>query len=78
MKQFLFLVAALALLGCGADKEERYDAGYSDGYAVGFNTACEIRATMIAGDWDSAEYSRGYADGQSAGTIDCNNSRRSE
>lgn len=28
------------------------------------------------GDWHHREYSRGYADGVTAGIIDCNNGRR--
>ncbi len=70
------LLFSSTMTGC-ANSEASYDSGYSDGYAVGYNTACQIRATMIEGDWDSAEYSRGYADGQTAGTIACNNERTS-
>jgi hypothetical protein len=69
------LAAGLLASACG-DPEADYDVGYDDGYAVGYNTACEIRATLIAGDWDNRSYSRGYADGQSAGTIACNEDRR--
>lgn len=70
------LAAALALGGCESD-DAAYDRGYDDGYAVGYNTACEIRATMIAGDWDNSHYSEGYAEGQTDGTIACNKDRRS-
>lgn len=70
------ILAFIALSGCGSQSEERYDLGYSDGYAVGYNTACEIRATLIEGDWKNEHYSRGYADGQTAGTIACNEDRR--
>jgi len=76
MKAAMMLSAALILAGC-EDNDDAYDRGYGDGYAVGYNTACEIRATLVAGDWDSAAYSRGYADGQSEGTIACNSDRRS-
>lgn len=68
------LLAALVLAGC-EDSDAAYDRGYSDGYAVGYNTACEIRATLIEGDWSNSNYSRGYADGQTAGTIACNADR---
>ncbi len=69
------LAFAFALTGCeGAD--EAYDRGYNDGYAVGYNTACEIRATLIDGDWGSANYSRGYSDGQTDGIIACNADKR--
>ena len=64
-------MALIALAGCG-DPEERYDAGYGDGYAVGYNTACQIRATMIEGAFDNADYSRGYSVGQTDGIIACN------
>ena len=53
------------------DPEDRYDSGYSDGYATGWNTTCQIRATMIEEDWDSESYSEGYRDGYAQGSIDC-------
>ena len=68
-------LAALFLTACEA-ADSAYDRGYGDGYAVGYNTACEIRATLIAGDWENADYSSGYAAGQSAGTMACNADRR--
>lgn len=40
-------VMVLALAACGDGLGE--DEGYKDGYAVGYNTACEIRATMVHG-----------------------------
>lgn len=64
------------LAACGSHADERYDLGYSDGYAVGYNTACEIRTTLIEGDWKNEDYSGGYADGQTAGVIACNEDRR--
>jgi hypothetical protein len=63
-------IATVILGGCG-EAPKTYGQGYSDGYAVGYNTACKIRTTMIYGDWDSKEYSRGYADGNTAGTLAC-------
>ena len=65
----------LATSGCGSADEDQYGIGYRDGYATGYNTACEIRATMIHGTWDDEEYSRGFADGQSAGVVACNHDR---
>ena len=56
----------------------QYGIGYRDGYAVGYNTACEIRATMIHGTWEEPEYSRGYSDGQTAGILVCNSDRGAE
>jgi len=72
----LFAVAGLTV-SC-ADPDERYDAGYSDGYAVGYNTTCQIRATMIEGDWGNADYSRGYADGNDAGSAACLRSKNEQ
>lgn len=72
----LLILAFMTVQGCGSNAEERYDVGYSDGYAVGYNTACDIRATLIEGDWKSEHYARGYADGGTAGTIACNEDRR--
>jgi len=68
----LAFCAVLALAGC--DEISSYfsdhaDMGYDDGYAVGYNTTCEIRATMIHG-LESQEYQtayrRGYIDGSEA------------
>lgn len=73
-KAILFGIVFVSLAGC-EDSDARFDTGYSDGYAAGFNTACEIRATLIEGDWDDENYSRGYSDGQTAGIVDCNNSK---
>lgn len=72
------LAAGAPLAGCtGAEEraEERADVGYSDGYAAGYNTACEIRATLIEGDFKNEHYARAYADGQSAGIAACNADR---
>jgi hypothetical protein len=69
----LFLTL-LSLTACDS-ADERYDAGYHDGYAVGYNTACEIRATLVEGAWNPY-YARGYADGQTAGVIACNRDRK--
>ncbi len=54
----------------------RYDSGYDDGYAVGYNTTCEIRGTLIAGEWGNKHYSRGYADGIVDGIKACIADRR--
>ena len=82
LKYLAVLMSLLALTGCGdgAEKEaaKRQNTGYGDGYAVGYNTACEIRATMIEGAWDDKNYSRGYAKGIEAGIIDCNSFRKRE
>ena len=71
---------ALLTAACGESSEQKYDQafdrGYSDGYAVGYNTACEIRATLIEGDWGNSGYSAGYAAGNTDGTIACSRDRR--
>ena len=52
---FSIFAVLLMLSGCiGEDADERLDAGYSDGYAVGYNTECKIRTTLIEGDFDNA------------------------
>jgi hypothetical protein len=63
----VFLSAVAALSGCGESASARYDAGYGDEYAEGYNTTLEIRSTMVRGDWKDKEYSRGYSDGRSQG-----------
>ena len=68
------LLSTFLLVGCDSS-DSRYDSGYSDGYASGYNTTCEIRATMIEGDWSDENYSRGYNDGYSDGSRDCRNNR---
>lgn len=66
------VIAALAavLAGC-ANGDERYDAGYSDGHAAGFNEECRFGSTLIEGDFENANYSSGYIAGQRAGVRDC-------
>jgi hypothetical protein len=79
MLRCLFLIAStitlsLAVAGCDVS-QERADAGYKDGFAVGYNTACQIRATLIEGDFKNPDYAGGYARGQTDGIIDCNKER---
>ena len=65
-------VVSLVFSGCvREDADERTDTGYSDGYAVGYNTECKIRATLIEGDFDNADYSRGYYAGLTDGAAAC-------
>ncbi|WP_165724976.1 hypothetical protein [Pseudoalteromonas sp. SA25] len=71
LKTILMLVPVIALQGCGPSSDERFDTGYSDGYAEGYNTTCKIRATMVEGDWDDENYSRGYRSGNTAGAQAC-------
>ena len=74
---FIFITTAIcisSMSGCDAFKD-KYDAGYDDGWAAGYNTTCKIRATMIEGDWDSESYSKGYSDGYADGSYECRNQR---
>lgn len=76
MFKVLFVLSFVVVSGCiGENADERFDVGYSDGYAVGFNTECKIRATLIEGDWNSENYSRGYSAGINDGAIACRNSK---
>ncbi len=59
------------LLGCGESADARYQTGFSDGYAEGYNTTCKIRATVVEGAWDDVNYSRGYKNGRADGAADC-------
>ena len=69
MRKFTFLsLLIFPLASC--DSTDWTDVGYSDGYAVGYNTTCNIRATLIEGKWDNSDYSEayyaGYEDGERA------------
>lgn len=69
------VVSCTFLLSACDVRKNKYDAGYDDGWAAGYNTTCKIRATMIEGDWDSESYSRGYSDGYADGSYECRNQR---
>jgi len=69
-----FLLLHTLLFGCSHDKKT-VESGYDDGYADGYNTQCKIRATIIHGHWDSAEYSKGYNLGNSDGVQACLNDK---
>ena len=75
-KILLISLMLLAMTACGENYDERFDAGYSDGYAAGYNTTCEIRATLIEGDWDSEGYSAGYTAGKIDGSEQCRADRK--
>lgn len=68
------LSSVLALQAC-SDPDERYDVGYDDGYAAGFNTTCEIRATLIEGDFENSHYQQGYEAGYAEGARACREGR---
>ena len=63
-------VVLLGLAGCLPEKDRR-DAGYNAGFVVGYNTACQKRGASVEGDWDSASYSEGYAEGITDGILAC-------
>lgn len=71
----LIATACFNLAAC-SNAEERTDVGYDDGYAVGYNTACEIRATLIDGDFANEHYAAAYARGQSDGIVACQADRK--
>lgn len=75
MKKVLTIFLMFALVSCGESADSRYDSGYSDGYAAGYNTTCDLRATMIEGDWSDSNYTSGYNDGYSDGSKDCKKNR---
>ena len=65
------LICFVLIQGCGESYDAAYDRGQDDGYAVGYNTTCRIRATLIAGDWDVPGYKEGYNQGYVDGSNDC-------
>ncbi|MDA9991175.1 hypothetical protein N9E48_10265 [Paracoccaceae bacterium] len=74
--KLVLMSACILLSACiGADPDERFDAGYSDGYAVGYNTECKIRATLVEGDWEDPDYSGGYSKGLIAAADACKHSK---
>jgi hypothetical protein len=73
MKYILVIGIGLIISACGPSADERYDVGYDDGYAAGYNTTCEIRATLIEGDWEDKNYSAGYRAGYADGSVACRN-----
>jgi hypothetical protein len=64
----LYLVTLLPL-AAGCDSKDWEAAGYQDGYAATVNTVCRIRATMVHGKFDDADYARGYSRGAQAGAL---------
>lgn len=73
MRKHCFIATALLLLAACDDGTDWASAGYQDGYASIFNTACKIRVTMIHGKWENSKYSEGYARGASAAAADVAN-----
>ena len=73
MKNILYTIIpfSILLISCGPSADLRYNSGYNDGYAEGYNTTCKIRSTLVEGDWDDKNYSRGYNQGRIAGAAAC-------
>ena len=63
-------IGTVLLLLAGCDDTNWESAGYQDGYAATYNTACKIRATLIHGKWDNAKYSAGYGRGANAAALE--------
>jgi len=66
------LICVCMLTSC-SDSTDWNDVGYSDGYAVGYNTTCKIRATLVEGKWDNKTYVNAYNTGYIDGTAACRN-----
>ena len=76
-KYALALCCSALLISCGDSgfTTDWSDSGYSDGYAVGYNTTCKIRVTLVEGNWDNQEYMEAYNDGYADGAADCRRSK---
>lgn len=70
------LLSVLALTACGEDPEEAFNAGYKDGYTMGFAEQCMPRITETDPDYDSAEYMRGFRTGHTVGANACVREKR--
>ena len=77
MRKIILPVAFFGLIvfsisGCSDETDAEFQAGYGDGNAVGYNTACKLEYVhMIHADWSSPAYSEGYATGVREGIIEC-------
>ena len=72
-KSIVTMIAVLGLAGCDEIKSyfsDHADMGYGDGYAVGYNSTCEIRSTLIHG-LESTEYKNAYNNGYVDGAEAC-------
>ena len=73
----LTLCCSCLLASCGDSSRvtDWSDVGYDDGYAVGYNTTCKIRATLAEREWDNEKYMEAYNYGYADGAADCRNSK---
>lgn len=67
-------IALFSLAAC-SNPDERYDTGYRDGYAVGYNGVCHLAAPVIEGDFVNSNYQTGYQAGYDAGIRACHEQR---
>ena len=65
----LSIFFCVTIAGCESERDA--DVGYDDGYAVGYNSTCKIRATLIEGDWDNKRYAEAYRGGYADGSAQC-------
>ena len=56
------LIVAVSMVSC-SNSDKNYRSGYNDGSAVGYNSACDIRRTLIYGDFNNNDYADGVVDG---------------
>ena len=69
MRVLVWGAAVMGLAGCWPE-DDRRGAGYSDGYADGYNHACNISGPDVEVDWTDTAYSRGFVEGSSEGVAD--------
>ena len=71
--------AASVLAGCDGPSTADYDRGYGDGLKSGYAASCRTineRSERIAANWKNKDYTKGFIEGQAAGTTHCNTDRR--
>jgi hypothetical protein len=69
MRQMI-LIMPLLLATISCDSKDSESAGYQDGYAATINTSCNIRGTLIAGNFNQPAYARGYSKGSNAASLE--------
>ena len=68
-RHFVLLVLLFSSLNA-CDSKDWEAAGYQDGYAVTINTACNIRGTLVSGNFEKPAYARGYSRGTNAASLE--------
>lgn len=69
------IAAILALIGSIHFLLSERSKGYDDGYAVGYNTTCNLKQVATSGHFLIPTYSSAFAEGVIAGIISCNDFR---